>query len=303
MSITFNVSGVAVSTPVGLDEGQLERIICATLDKEYGSFVLLNDHGDVIPWSLVEHGGKYFTLRHSSHQALSVAHDAHRKAVAAEERAVAAEERAVAAEKWMKFIRDTQSSPMYKAFSDVSSSTGSSSMSPKHRDLFFTTVYGRRCVVCKAEPTDTVPITAAHILPMSCTDEQLNFIGYSRDQLRKPPNFIPLCGTKGHRNTCHDWFDRYALALLPTFSNRIYRVATFVFPTDTPEEQARKRELNRKEIELGAVLRRALSWKYRRAIMGNVNQISDAEELFAATFASEQSDNYQKEEEDLELEL
>lgn len=73
----------------------------------------------------------------------------------------------------------------------------------------------------------------AHILPSGYEDEmkkdpvlnaRLNRNYSTKYDVRSGRNFIPMCGTHGSKNTCHDLFDSDKFILLPTLTDSVYDV-------------------------------------------------------------------------------
>lgn len=88
------------------------------------------------------------------------------------------------------------------------------SSSGKHSiaDDCIDTFYGGRCVLC-----GTRGATRAHLVSGShaTTYPEFGIPTYSDNlDVKSARNFIPLCGTLGQKNSCHDAFDKFCLTIL-----------------------------------------------------------------------------------------
>ncbi len=90
------------------------------------------------------------------------------------------------------------------------SSSGRHSVASK----FIDETYHNTCLFCSS----TDGVTKAHIVASNRKKDYSAF-GTKNQYVneldtKSPRNFLPLCGTKGMTGTCHDFFDKYVLALL-----------------------------------------------------------------------------------------
>lgn len=91
----------------------------------------------------------------------------------------------------------------------ASASSGRHSAADRSIDQY----YGGRCIVCGHNSG----VTKAHLVSGSRSTTFPEFgCPHYRDNLdiKSVRNFIPLCGTKGERTTCHDAFDTFRLTIL-----------------------------------------------------------------------------------------
>jgi hypothetical protein len=170
-------------------------------------------------------------------------------------------------------------------------SDGIDGSSGKHSkaSAYITMVYGKKCYFCG----ETKGISSAHLV---AAVKDCKFEGFGRqngyiDELdvKSPRNFIPLCGSKGVRGTCHDEFDNYNIALFfnPLKSKYVIHCLDRSFKDGV---------LHEKELDIPGDLppyRRVLAWRARKCASTNQFRfpVSDGQhgEFLAACCFSEQS--------------
>lgn len=138
--------------------------------------------------------------------------------------------------------------------------------------------YGEKCLFCGCATS-----TLAHLVAGS---SKVNYNLFSfpnyKDNLdvKSPRNFIPLCGTLGEKETCHDQFDTYKMSLLYDPFNMEYKI----FCLDPTFSNYSK--LNNKVVEVNQnypPYRRLLAWRARKCVNEHSYLMSDrGQSLLAA---------------------
>lgn len=163
-------------------------------------------------------------------------------------------------------------------FSPIVSSDGKHSRAS--RALKKSKVYNNTCAFCGTN----VNVTHAHLVASNHAltyDEFSTARGYNTDlDVLSPRNFLPLCGTLGVKETCHDAFDKYRMTLVYSAQRRVYTI----YCLDLKRAPQRIANLHLKDIIVDdnfPPYRRLLAWRTRKCLVEHRSGESDkGEALF-----------------------
>jgi hypothetical protein len=130
-------------------------------------------------------------------------------------------------------------------------------------------IYGGQCVLCASSEN----VTMAHIVSGSSRSDYgpFNPPKYkSAVDVKSVRNFLPLCGTDGVSDSCHNQFDKYLVTLLYDPTNTSYTV----FSLNKAWEK--HSQVHLKSVQLPSQpYRRLLAWRTRYCFMINASALDD----------------------------
>jgi hypothetical protein len=149
-----------------------------------------------------------------------------------------------------------------------------SSSRPSRTNSILRDQYGGRCLLCD----ETTGVGFAHIVASA---KELNFKSFGVENgyideldVSSPRNFIPLCGSKGDRGTCHDEFDSYRIALFYNPFGRNYTVHCL-------DDKFKDGAIHGKVVNISGPChpyRRLLAWRSRKCALANQYLFKDKRE-------------------------
>ena len=167
------------------------------------------------------------------------------------------------------------------------------SLSQDHRLFFFSTamprskgshsaaskeaksLYGSQCLFCGSDEG----VTLAHLVAGN-PDVDYSAFGPPKYlpnfDYRSVRNFIPLCGTRGQKDTCHDEFDNYFIGVVPVpVGGGANQCKLLCLRPNFPKY----RELNNKTISFRNPhpYRRILAWRNRKCLLEHGRLRSDGD--------------------------
>lgn len=159
-----------------------------------------------------------------------------------------------------------------------------------------TTIWDKydECVVCgrkrEFDASGRATVTLAHIVP---GNSLISYKAFGRPRYRDDlniksiRNFLPLCGTEGLAESCHNEFDKYLLTILYDPFLKVFKALSL------NALWSKHDACNGKTLRLSHTpYRRLLAWRTRHCFQVNsflLNGISDIDALISAANFSEES--------------